>query len=174
MEGWSGCLGLRSGLLMGLLLSCVASQHRGLARTVAHSGTLPGLCPAQNSITGVEGQVGGQENRDWSCPFKEPLSFQTTGFWSLNILNYFHCPEGSHFCSSFLGLGLEVWRFTPLSRCMLGDSPWPIVKLRDHLPTPTATCKGLFNMCVRVGGWGGQQFPAWRSSMALEDVESSL
>lgn len=61
-----------------LLLSRVGSQHRGLVRATAHSGTLPGFCPAQNSIRwgGGRGDIGGWEALDPSSPFKECCLFR--------------------------------------------------------------------------------------------------
>lgn len=91
-----------------LLLSRVGSQHRGLVRATAHSGTLPGFCPAQNSI-----RWGGVERRYWwvggpgsILSLQRVLSFQTTHFWSLIILPYFYCSEGWGWGLRFL---LSFW-----------------------------------------------------------------
>lgn len=75
-----------------LLLSRVGSQHRGLVRATAHSGTLPGFCPAQNSIRwGGGGEavlVGGR-------PWIHPLPSKSVVFSDHSLLV-------SHYSSLFL------------------------------------------------------------------------
>lgn len=70
------------------------SQHRGLVGKIAHSGTLLEFCPAQNSIRRGEGPYWWMGGLGLIFSLKRVSSFQTTRFWSLDILVYFYWPEG--------------------------------------------------------------------------------